>query len=149
MDVIQEIIEQSHQADMNDMERYSKVLKAKLEIILAELLDECSDINGAMVSSTDGLAWAKKLQENMDENRFSAMSSALLALSDNLVRETHQGNIRKVLLESSGGNVLVLHAGKILNLTVFTRENVNIGMSLAHANKTAEDISNLMEQCSS
>jgi predicted regulator of Ras-like GTPase activity (Roadblock/LC7/MglB family) len=71
------------------------------------------------------------------------MSSALLALSDNLIKESNNGTIKNVLIESDGGNVFIMHAGWNLLLTVFTDASTNLGMSLAHAKKTADQIESL------
>ena len=116
---------------------------AQLAAILNEMLDDCGDMSGAMVSANDGRALAERLQSGLDKHRFAAMSSALLALSDNVIRETHDGNIKNVLIQSDDGNVFILHAGSGLLLTVFCHPDANLGMSLAHANKGAADIAAL------
>ena len=116
---------------------------AQLDAILAGMLDDCEDLNGAMVSASDGRALAERLQSGLDKHRFAAMSSALLALSDNVIRETHGGTIRNVLIQSDDGNVFILHAGSGLLLTVFSRPDANLGMSLAHANRGAGEIAAL------
>ena len=115
-------------------EQVSKVVQRTLTNILTEMMDDCLDIVGAMVSSADGLAWAQKLQPGLDHHRFAAMSSALLALGDNVIKESHNGSTQ---------NVLIMHVGKTLLLTVFTRASSNLGMSLAHARKAIEEISEL------
>jgi len=116
---------------------------AQLAAILTGMLDDCEDLNGAMVSASDGRALAERLRSGLDKHRFAAMSSALLALSDNVIRETHGGAIKNVLIQSDDGNVFILHAGSGLLLTVFSRPDANLGMSLAHANKGANDIAAL------
>jgi predicted regulator of Ras-like GTPase activity (Roadblock/LC7/MglB family) len=124
-------------------EQVSKVVQRTLTNILTEMMDDCLDIVGAMVSSADGLAWAQKLQPGLDHHRFAAMSSALLALGDNVIKESHDGSTQNVLIESDKGNVFVMHIGKTLLLTVFTRASSNLGMSLAHARRAIEEISEL------
>lgn len=126
----------------NPAESLSKVMRAKLNLLLKTLLANCSDIRGAMVGSSDGIAWAYAFpnDRNFDAARFAAMSSALLALSDSIIREAQNGTIKNVLLENEGGNIFIMHAGNKLLLTVFAKPNVNLGMSLAHAKQTAEDI---------
>ncbi len=115
----------------------------RLDAILAEMLGDCGDLSGAMVSASDGRALAERLQGGLDKHRFAAMSSALLALSDNVIRETHGGSIKNVLIQSDGGNVFILHAGNGLLLTVFSQPDANLGMSLAHASGAAADIAAL------
>jgi predicted regulator of Ras-like GTPase activity (Roadblock/LC7/MglB family) len=140
MDSISQIIEKASIESAQQSSDISKVLQKKLTYILNELMSNCGDITSAMISSNDGIAWASHLQNNLDQHRFAAMSSALLALSDNLIRETNNGTTRNTLLESSEGNVFVMHAGNTMLLTVFTKSGANLGMSLAYSKKAAEEI---------
>jgi uncharacterized protein len=117
----------------------------QLDSILSTLLLSTDDISGAIVSTVDGNAKAQKLADNMDENRFAAMSSALLALSDNLAAESSKGATENVLIEGNHGKILIMHAGPQLLLTVFTRQGANLGMSLAHARVATQQLSAVME----
>ncbi len=150
MDVIEEILR--HQETANELQNAgsdegSRVLRAHLERILDALHEDCAEVIGTIVSGVDGMAWAQRLPAEFDQNRFAAMSSALLALSDNLVREAGKGSPRKVLIEGEDGNVFLMHAGNRLLLTVFTRADSNLGMSLAHANHAVDQIAALMARC--
>lgn len=124
-------------------EEISRVVRAKLGKILVEMSADCRDIIGAIVSSSDGMAWAEHLPTDMQQHRFAAMSSALLALSDNVIQEALNSTIKDVLLQSDDGNIFIIHAGNDLLLTVFSSATTNIGMPLAHARKVAEDIAEL------
>ncbi|NOZ54525.1 MAG: hypothetical protein GXP08_15570 [Gammaproteobacteria bacterium] len=121
----------------------SKVVRAGLLKILSGLMNSCDSITGLMVSGADGMALAAKLTTGFDQHRFSAMSSALLAISDSLMMETNNGKTKNVYIESEGGNVFVMHAGSSLLLTVFTDASTSLGLSLAHANNAAEEIAAL------
>ncbi len=148
MESISEIIDKvSHESEehSNDI---SRVLQKKLTSILNELISNCGEITSAMVSSSDGIAWASYLQKELDQHRFAAMSSALLALSDNLINETNDGYTKNAILESDKGNVFVMHAGSNLLLTVFTKSGANLGMPLAHAKKASEEIEELTNSIS-
>ncbi len=138
-----ETVNQRENKPVAKKEQVSKVVQRTLTKILTEMMDDCLDIVGAMVSSADGLAWAQKLQPGLDHHRFAAMSSALLALGDNVIKESHDGSTKNLLIESDKGNVFVMHVGKTLLLTIFTRASSNLGMSLAHARKAIEEIAEL------
>ncbi len=134
-------IQQHHQTEENN--------SVRLSTILANLMADCGDIGGLMVSSADGHAQAQLLADDLDYNRFAAMSSALLALSDTLISETHHSDTKNIIIESEGGNVFIMHAGRQLLLTVFSKPASNLGMSLAYARKTADEISIMSESASS
>lgn len=112
----------------------------ELHKILTEMMDRSGDMDGAMVSSIDGIAWAEALKEDFDKHRFAAMSSALLALSDTLASEGRKGRTQNVLIEGENGNIFIMHAGTNLLLTVFTKGESNLGISLAYAKQAAEAI---------
>lgn len=116
-----------------------------LTMVLNDMMTKGDDINAAIISSVDGVPWATKTEEDFDQNRFAAMSSALLALSDNLAVEGKKGETNNVLIETKNGNIFILHAAKNLLLTVFTKGNANLGISLAFARQATETISALID----
>lgn len=145
MEVLRQVIDNisdnssSHSNDVTDLAHQ------ELNKILDEMMQFGEDIGAAMVSSVDGIAWAERLRKEFDKHRFAAMSSALLALSDNLAREGKKGATQNVLIEGSEGKIFVMHAGENLLMTVFTDASSNLGMSLAHAKQAAEKISYLAD----
>ncbi len=143
MESISEIIDKVSDESASHSNDVSRVIQKKLTYILSNLISGCNEITSAMISSSDGIAWASYLNEGLDQHRFAAMSSALLALSDNLITETNKGKTKNVIIESSEGNVFVMHAGNNLLLTIFTKPGANLGMPLAHAKKASEEIEKL------
>lgn len=140
MEFVSEIVNLVHEEGAANQGQVSRVIQVKLTSILKDLMEGSGGIVGCMLSSKDGFAWAEQLQSGMDRHRFAAMSSALLAVSDNLVKESHGGTPKDVLIESDKGNLFVMHAGSNLLLTVFTDTGSNLGLSLAHARKATEEV---------
>ncbi len=143
MTFISDMVDKVSEEGSKHEDTVSSDIRHTLSATLCEMLDDCGDMLGAMVSANDGRALAERLQSGLDKHRFAAMSSALLALSDNVIRETNGGSIKNVLIQSDDGNVFILHAGNGLLLTVFSQPDANLGMSLAHASKGAADIAAL------
>lgn len=143
MKIITDFIDEVSNQGQHGNTDVSKVVQAKLMQILKEMIDDCEVITGAMVSSYDGLAWAEKLPDGLDPNRFAAMSSAMLALSDTMMKETQNTKTKNVFLEGDDGLMFVMHAGENLLLTIFTIKTQQIGMPLAHAKKATDEISQL------
>lgn len=138
MDVTSEIVEKvTHQ--YHDARAPDEVL-AEINAVLTDLIDETDDIIAAIVTSSDGLPWVKKLPEDFDVKRFSAMSSAILALSITMATEAGKGETKNLLVEAERGNIYVLQSGPSLLLTVFTKETTNMGLTLAHTRGAAENI---------
>ncbi|MFC1749223.1 roadblock/LC7 domain-containing protein [Pseudomonadota bacterium] len=138
-DAIEKISHES-EAHENDV---SAAIQKKLSEVLDELMSKSTDFVGATVSSIDGLAWAEKISSGLDKHRFAAMSSSLLAISDELANEVEGGQTNNVLIEGVSGKVIIMHAGPLLLLTIFTTKNVTLGMALAHARIVAENIESI------
>lgn len=145
MEVISDYIDKVTDESATQNAPVSKVIQAKLNSLLTEMIENCDDITGAMVSSSDGHAWAERLPGELDQHRFAAMSSALLALGDTMLKETMEARPKNVFLESDEGRIFVMHAGNNLLLTIFTSASAQIGMPMAYAKKTSEEISQLSQ----
>lgn len=141
MDVTSEIVEkvtlQHHE------KRAPEEVLVKILSVLNELKEKTNDIVAAIVTSSDGLPWTQVLPNDFDVKRFSAMSSALLALSITMAREAGRGDTQNLMVEADNGNIYVLQAGPTLLLTVFTKATSNLGLTLAHTRGAAEQIGNI------
>ncbi len=144
MQLISDVIDRIRVDSLARSDAISAVIGRELDAILGDLLQAAEDVSGAIVSSVDGIAWAQRLEEGFDEHRFAAMSSAAVALSDNLAAEAGRGSTRNMLIETDAGNVLLMHAGDSLLLTVFTRGQAQLGMALAYGRQAAEKIACLV-----
>ena len=144
MSLVSDIIDQVSSDSSAHSSDVSRTARERLTGLLTELHDASSDVIGSVISSNDGIAWAQRLNPGYDEHRFAAMSSTLLALGDTFAKETDKGLINSVLIEGIGGNVYVMHAGPSLVLTIITRKNSNLGMTLAYARQTVEKIAELL-----
>lgn len=143
MSLVSNAIEQiTHESEEHESD-ISAAIRQKLSGVLDELMSKSTDFIGATVSSIDGLAWAEKLAPNQDKHRFAAMSSSLLAIADELANEMEGGHTNNLTIEGASGKVIIMHAGPLLLLTIFTTKNVTLGMALAHAKIVSEIIESL------
>ncbi len=117
-----------------------EIINQALDHVLKDLMAQCENIKGAIISSVDGISCATALHDNLDQNRFSAMSSALLALSDTLMNESHNDLTKNVLIEANAGKIFIMHATDKLLLSVFIDEQANLGLSLAYAKQAIDKI---------
>jgi len=138
MDVTSEIVDKvTHQH--HGQRAPDNILNSMLSV-LSTLKSDSGEIVAAIITSSDGLPWAQELPEDFDVKRFSAMSSAILALSITMAREAGRGDTRNLMVEADNGNIYVLQAGPTLLLTVFTKATTSLGLTLAHTRGAAEKI---------
>ncbi len=145
MQLINNFIDQLSDQNSAQDDSISHAANEALSQILDEMIDLSGEIEGAIVSSADGIALAERLPTGLDKHRFAAMSSALLALSDSLGQEGQKGQTQNVLLESENGKVFLMHAGAALLLTVFTNSDSKLGGCLAYARQATEQIAAVVE----
>lgn len=143
MQLLSDVITQLSTQSATSTEEVSGLINRELTEILDQMMLKSEDITSAIISSLDGISWAERLEKGFDQHRFAAMSSALLALSDNLCKEGSTGETQNVLLEGSNGRIYVMHAGSNLVLTVFVRDGANLGITLAYAKQATSAIASM------
>lgn len=145
MQLIDNVIDQISDHNSSQNEKISSATTEALLHVLDEMIDFSGGIEGAIISSADGIALAERLPGGLDKHRFAAMSSALLALSDSLGKEGQKGQTQNVLIEGVNGKIFLMHAGANLLLTVFTNSESQLGGCLAYARQATEQIAALTD----
>ena len=143
MELLTEVINKISDNSSSVSSDASDLINKELNNILDDMMLQTEDIAGSMISSIDGIAWAERLEKGFDKHRFAAMSSALLALSDNLCSEADTGDTQNVLIEGSNGKIFAMHAGSNLVLMVFVKSGANLGITFAYARQAAQNIAQL------
>jgi len=93
-----------------------------LDDILKKWLPENPDILGTAIISNEGLPIASALPLGVDETRVAAMSAAILKISLYGVKELSRGTLKRIIIESEGGNVIITKAGKNAILIVIVKK---------------------------
>lgn len=101
-------------------------------------------IEASMIVSADGLTVASALPDGMEESRISAMSAAMLSLSESITRELQKGTLEQVYIKGGNGYVLLMDIAQKAVLTVFARENVKLGLIILIMKQTAADLESLL-----
>lgn len=143
MSLVTEVIEQISEKSESHGDEISSAIHSKMLEILDDLMADNSDFFAVTVSSIDGLAWAERISPDFDKHRFAAMSSSLLAISDELANEVGKERTNNVIIEGGSGKILIIHAGQLLLLTVFTRGGVTLGMALSRAKQAAMELESM------
>ncbi len=95
---------------------------------LESLCQESEDIDASMLVSVDGLTIASALPKEIEESRISAMSAALLSLSQSIVNDLNKGTLEQVSVKGNLGYVVLMAIGQSAVLTVLAGEQAKIGM---------------------
>ena len=94
--------------------------------------------------SVDGLSMASSLPGNIEEDRVSAMSAAMLSLGDRIAGELGRGGLDQVYIHGDDGYVLLTAVGRDAVLTVLARKEAKLGLVFLEMSRAATDLEALL-----
>ena len=121
--------------------------KSRTELMVDRLRDmqvSSPDIEASAVVSVDGLPIATALPRDVEEDRVSAMSAAMLSLGERIASELGRGGLSEVQIKGEKGFVILQSLGTEAVLTVLAREGAKMGLVLLDMRRAAEDLSKLV-----
>ena len=83
----------------------------KLSVVLQNFVTATNDVQGAALVTPDGLPLAACLPGNMDDERVSAMSAAILSLGERIGSELARGGIDRIYVEGNQGYAILTSCG--------------------------------------
>lgn len=120
------------------------VRASKMRSLLRNLQGTLSEVEAAAVVSRDGITLAAVLGVSANKDRFGAMCASLLALADRAGQEVDRGQLRQVILDGTGGPLLLTQAGDHAVLAVAASSRVNLGHLILETRKAAADLAALL-----
>jgi len=111
---------------------------------LRELQASSPDIEASAVVSIDGLPIASALPQNIEEDRVSAMSAAMLSLGERIAAELGRGRLDQVYIKGENGYVILMAIGEEAVLTVLAREQSKLGLIFLDMRRAVEDLARLL-----
>jgi len=115
----------------------------RFDEILKKFIAANPEVKAAAIISVEGLPIASALPQNVDETRISAMTAALLSLSERAIIEMRKGNFDQLHIKGSEGYLIVMQAGLNAVLTVSTTKDVRLGLILLDCSRMCEKIAKL------
>jgi len=113
-------------------------LKMQLEKATVDL-DKTPDVEGILIVASDGRILHHNLRVDVDINLFGPMSQVISSSSLRLLNSSGQGEMERVLVESSGGKALFLGLEKV-HLIILMQGSANVGMVLVNAKRASQKI---------
>lgn len=120
---------------------------SRTEQLVARLKDlqvSTPDIEASAVVSVDGLIIASALPTNVEEDRVSAMSAAMLSLGERIAGELGRGMLDQVYIRGDNGYVILTSVGEDAVLTVLARKDAKLGLVFLDMRRAAEDLGRLI-----
>ncbi|MCU0479905.1 MAG: roadblock/LC7 domain-containing protein [Anaerolineae bacterium] len=121
--------------------------KSRTEQLVERLRDlqaSSGDVEAAAIVSVDGLSMASSLPADIEEDRVSAMSAAMLSLGERISSELGRGELEQVMVKGENGYVILTSVGEEAVLTVLARKDAKLGLIFLDINRSVEALSKLV-----
>lgn len=111
---------------------------------LRDLQASSPDIEASAIVSFDGLSIVSALPHEVEEDRVSAMSAAMLSLGEQIASELGRGNLSQVYIKGEHGYVILMSVGVEAVLTALVREQAKLGLILLDMRRATETLEGLL-----
>ena len=102
------------------------------------------DIEASAIVSVDGLIMASALPQEVEEDRVSAMSAAMLSLGERIAGELGRGGLEQVYIKGNAGFIVLTSVGMEAVLTALARQEAKLGLIFLEMRRAAEDLVKLV-----
>ena len=122
-------------------------MRSRTEQMIARLRDlriSTPDIEASAVVSVDGLIIASDLPADVEEDRVSAMSAAMLSLGERIAGELGRGMLDQVYIRGDNGYVILMSVGEEAVLTSLARKDAKLGLVFLDMRRAATDLTRLI-----
>jgi predicted regulator of Ras-like GTPase activity (Roadblock/LC7/MglB family) len=122
-------------------------MRSRTEQMIARLRDlrvSTPDIEASAVVSVDGLIIASDLPADVEEDRVSAMSAAMLSLGERIAGELGRGLLDQVYIRGDNGYVILMSVGEEAVLTSLARQEAKLGLVFLDMRRASTDLSRLV-----
>ena len=104
-----------------------------------------SEIQGSAIVSVQGLPICSVLARDVNDGIVSAMSAAILSVSERAVDELARGELKRILIEGEDGIIILSKAGSNAILATLTKANPSLGMVFLNIDSVSRKISELLD----
>jgi len=111
---------------------------------LRSMQNAAPDIEASAVVSVDGLIMASALPKEVEEDRVSAMSAAMLSLGERISSELGRQGIEQVYIKGDRGSIVLTSIGQEAVLTALARHEAKLGLIFLEMRRAAEDLVKLV-----
>jgi hypothetical protein len=118
---------------------------AELTDILRNLEAVSSDIQGSAIVSVQGLPICSALSGEVNDGIVSAMSAAILSVSERAVQELARGDLKRILIEGLDGLIILSRAGENAILCVLASNDASLGMVFLNIQSVSQKIAGLLD----
>ncbi|MFW9867013.1 MAG: roadblock/LC7 domain-containing protein [Promethearchaeota archaeon] len=118
---------------------------AELTDLLRQMEAINPDIQGSAIVSVQGLPICSALARDVNDGIVSAMSAAILSVSERAVEELARGDLKRILIEGVEGIIILSKAGENAILCTLAKSDASLGMVFLNIQSVSNKIANLLD----
>jgi len=115
----------------------------EIQRILKEMNTECRDIQLSMLTTVDGLTMTA-VGTVLDPEQVGAMCTELISVCHKAAEQLEQGELEQMILRCRAGCMFLMPAGDLAVLAIMSTPDVNLGLLILEAQRTAVLIQKLL-----
>ena len=104
-----------------------------------------ADIQGSAIVSVQGLPICSVLARDVNDGIVSAMSAAILSVSERAVEELARGDLKRILIEGVDGIIILSKAGDNAILCTLAKSDASLGMVFLNIQSVSNKIAELLD----
>ena len=104
-----------------------------------------SEIQGSAIVSVQGLPICSVLARDVNDGIVSAMSAAILSVSERAVEELARGELKRILIEGLEGIIILSRAGNNAILCTLCNAEASLGMVFLNIQSVSRRIAELLD----
>lgn len=104
-----------------------------------------ADIQGSAIVSVQGLPICSVLARDVNDGIVSAMSAAILSVSERAVEELARGDLKRILIEGVDGIIILSKAGENAILCTLAKSDASLGMVFLNIQSVSKKIAELLD----
>ncbi|MFX1380224.1 MAG: roadblock/LC7 domain-containing protein [Promethearchaeota archaeon] len=118
-----------------------KFIKLPLETFIENFFGSNPDIQGAAIFNLQGFAIRSILPRDVDETIVSAMSAAIISVSERAVVELKRGKLKRILIEGVDGLIILSKIGENVIFCTLVKSGASLGMIFIGIQTISKEIS--------
>jgi predicted regulator of Ras-like GTPase activity (Roadblock/LC7/MglB family) len=134
----------SYEHAISGVTRMSQTRSEQMVNRLRSMQAAAPDIEASAIVSVDGLIMASALPADVEEDRVSAMSAAMLSLGERIANELGRGGLEQVYIKGNTGFIVLTSVGAEAVLTSLARQDAKLGLIFLEMRRAAEDLVKLV-----
>jgi predicted regulator of Ras-like GTPase activity (Roadblock/LC7/MglB family) len=105
-----------------------RIVKLSLEGYIKNAFGKNPDIQGAAIFNLQGFSVRSILPRDVDDTIVSAMSAAILSVSERAVEELERGKLTRILIEGADGLIILSKIAEDAILCILAKSDASLGM---------------------